>query len=137
MNLEYPFTIKPQSSGGFIVQFVDLEEAFTEGATIDECVFNAQEVLTAILEQRIDDRDEIPLPSGGKHKHRVAPSASVQAALLVRFCRAGKSLADIARALGTSWPVAQRLENPRHSPTLRQLERAASALGKRLVLSFE
>jgi antitoxin HicB len=37
----------------------------------------------------------------------------------------------------TSWPAAQRLEDPRHSPSLKQLERAAAALGKRLVLSFE
>ena len=35
-----------------------------------------------------------------------------------------------------SWPSAQRLENPRHSPTLRQLEKAA-ALDKRLVLALE
>jgi antitoxin HicB len=32
--------------------------------------------------------------------------------------------------------LAQRLENPRHSPTLRQLEKAA-ALGKRWVLALE
>lgn len=137
MNLEYPFSIEKQSSGGFIVQFVDLEEAFTEGQTIEECIFNAQEVLTGILEQRIEDNDEIPLPSQNKEKYRVSPSAAVQSALLVRFARHGKSLADLARALETSWPVAQRLENPKHSPTLRQLERAAAALGKRLVLSFE
>jgi hypothetical protein len=31
----------------------------------------------------------------------------------------------------------QRLEDPKHWPSLRQLENAASALGKRLVLSFE
>jgi hypothetical protein len=36
-----------------------------------------------------------------------------------------------------TWPSAQRLENPRHSPTLRQLEKAAAALGKRLVLALE
>jgi len=31
---------------------------------------------------------------------------------------------------------AQRLENPKHSPTLKQLGRAAAALGKRLILEF-
>ena len=45
--------------------------------------------------------------------------------------------AELARSLETSWPSAQRLENPRHSPTLRQLEKAAAALGKRLVLALE
>ncbi len=46
-------------------------------------------------------------------------------------------MSELAPALETSWPSAQRLEDPKHWPTLRQLEKAASALGKRLVLSFE
>jgi antitoxin HicB len=57
--------------------------------------------------------------------------------LLIRRARGDRSLAELARALETSWPSAQRLENPRHSPTLRQLEKAAAALGKRLVLALE
>jgi antitoxin HicB len=58
--------------------------------------------------------------------------------LLVRTLRQaqGKSVADMARALHTSWPAAQRLEQPRANPTLRQLERAADALGKRLVITL-
>ncbi len=67
----------------------------------------------------------------------VAPEARTQAALLVRSARGDRPLLEVARAMGTSWPAAQRLENPRHSPTLKQLERAAAALGKRLVLGFE
>lgn len=47
------------------------------------------------------------------------------------------SLSDLSRALGTSWPSAARLEDPRHWPSLRQLDRAAAALGKRLVLTLE
>jgi antitoxin HicB len=57
--------------------------------------------------------------------------------LLVRRARTDRPLADLARALDTSWPTAKRLEDPRHSLTLKQLEQAAAALGKRLVLSFE
>jgi len=43
----------------------------------------------------------------------------------------------MARLLNTSWPAAQRLERPKTNPTLKQLERAAAAMGRRLVLSFE
>jgi antitoxin HicB len=57
--------------------------------------------------------------------------------LLVRRARADRPFADLVRALDTSWPAAKRLEDPHHSPTLKQLERAAGTLGKRLVLSFE
>jgi antitoxin HicB len=139
MKLEYPYTLEPQESGGFVVQFPDIEEAFTEGATQEECAFNAAEVLTGILEQRLEDGAEIPLPSKRARRFVASPSAAVQTAILLRVTRQaeGKSLADLARALGTSWPAVQRLEKPNANPTLKQLERAASALGKRLVLGFE
>lgn len=43
----------------------------------------------------------------------------------------------MARVLETSWPAAKRLEDPRHWPSLKQLDKAATALGKRLMPSFE
>lgn len=139
MKLEYPYTLEPQEGGGFVVQFVDIEEAFTEGATPEECAFNAAEVLTGILEQRLEDGIEIPLPSDKAGLPVASPGAAVQTAILLRVTRLaeGKTLADLARALGTSWPAVQRLEKPNANPTLKQLERAANALGKRLVLGFE
>jgi antitoxin HicB len=135
MNFEYPMTITSCDEGGYFVQFVDIEEAFTQGESIEECVFNAAEVLSAILECRLENNDEIPEPSKGDYEYKVPPTASIQAALLIRATRQDKTIAEVARALNTSWPAAQRLENPKHSPTLRQLERAVNALGKRLVLS--
>ena len=139
MKLEYPYTLEPQETGGFVVQFLDIEEAFTEGANPEECAFNAAEVLTGILEQRLEDGLEIPLPSKRGRRPVASPSAAVQTAILLRVTRQaeGKSLAELARALGTSWPAVQRLEKPNANPTLKQLERAAHALGKRLVLEFE
>ena len=53
-----------------------------------------------------------------------------------RAAEQGKTLADMARALHTSWPAAQRLEQPGSNPTLKQLERAAAALGKRLLVEL-
>ena len=57
--------------------------------------------------------------------------------MLLRDARGDRSMADLARGLGTSWAAAQRLEDPHHWPSLKQLERAARVLGKRLVLSVE
>jgi antitoxin HicB len=127
-----------QPEGGFTVTFPDLPEAITEGDDRDAALFNAQEVLTLVLEQRVADGEAIPPASEVQGGVPVEPSACVQAALLVRTTREeqGKSLADLARALQTSWPAAQRLERPSSNQTLRQLERAAAALGKRLVVSL-
>ena len=137
--MEYPAIITPQETGGYLVEFPDLEEAFTEGETLEEALFNAAEVLTLMLECRLDDKEKIPQPSRIKKRnvYWIAPDVKVQAAVLVKQNRQDKSMAELARMLGTSWPSVQRLENPHHSPTLKILDKAATALGKKLVLSFE
>ena len=139
MKIEYPARITKEEDGIFFVSFPDIDEAMTQGETLEEALFNASEVLTLTMEYRLDEDQEIPEPSDikGRHTHLISPDAKVQAALLVRKARADKSLADLARALETSWPSVKRLENPHNSPTLKMIEKAAAALGKRLVLSFE
>jgi len=57
--------------------------------------------------------------------------------MLLKLARGNRKLSEIARVLGTSWPSAQKLENPRHSPTLKQLEKAAAAMGKRLLIDID
>lgn len=137
MNLGYPYTVEPQETGGYLVQFLDLEEAFTEGATREEAAFNAAEVLTGILAYRAAHGQDIPRPTPAEGRPVAYPSPSVQAALLVHWARGERPLSDLARALNTSWAAAQRLEDPNHWPSLKQLDRAASAMGKRLVLALE
>jgi len=90
MKLEYPYTLEPQESGGFVVQFPDIEEAFTEGATPEECAFNAAEVLTGILEQRLEDGAEIPLPGKRARRPVASPSAAVQTAVAIHWHSRGR-----------------------------------------------
>ena len=138
MEIRYPAVLEPEESGGFFVRFIDVEGAMTDGETLDEALFNASEALSGILGWMLDDNRPIPEPSpAGEGMYLIAPDARTQAAMLIRRARGERSLAELARSLETSWPSAQRLENPRHSPTLRQLEKAAAALGKRLVLAPE
>lgn len=136
--IRYAAVLDAQPEGGFTVTFPDLPEAITEGDDRDAALFNAQEVLTLCLEQRMADGDTIPTAKDVEGGEWIEPAAAVQAALLVRQAREaqGKTLADMARALHTSWPAAQRLEQAGSNPTLKQLERAAAALGKRLVVGL-
>lgn len=136
MKIAYQARLEPQPGGGFTVTFPDLPDAITEGETEAEALFNAVEVLTLTLEGRIDEGEAIPKP--GKHRGIwVSPSPACQAALLVRQIRAERPLSDLARTLETSWAAAQRLEDPHHATTVRQLDRVAAAYSKRLVLYFE
>ncbi|MHB1573525.1 MAG: type II toxin-antitoxin system HicB family antitoxin [Acidithiobacillus sp.] len=136
MNIAYPYTLEPQSDGGFLVQFVDIEEAFTEGDDEEQASFNAAEVLTGVLAVRLERGEDIPIPSPADGRPVAYPDVGVQAAVLIDFARHGRPLSELARAMGTSWPAAQRLTRP-GNPTIKQLERAAAALGKRLVISLE
>jgi antitoxin HicB len=134
MDARIPAVLEPEASGGFFVRFVDVEGAMTDGETLDEALFNASEALWGILGWMLDENRPIPEPSpAGDGRVLVAPTPGPRRPLLIRRARGERSLAELARSLETSWPSAQRLENPRHSPTLRQLEKAAAALGKRLV----
>lgn len=139
MKIEYPAKIAKDEDGNYLVEFEDLKEAFTEGETFEEALFNASEVLSLCLEHRLAEKKDIPDPSQNKGKdiYMVVPDTGVQVALLIRKNRADKSLAELARVLETSWPSVQRLENPKNSPSLKMVNKVASALGKRLVLSFE
>ena len=116
MEISYPARISPQTRGSLLVEFWDLPDTFTEGATLEEALFNAAEVLSAMVGWHIDQGSDIPAPT---------PK------------RGGRSLAELARAMDTSWPQAERLEDPHHWPSLKTLDKAARVLGKRLVLSME
>ena len=135
----YPARFELQPEGGYLVQFIDLPEVMTEGTTLEEAELNAQEALSGILEYRLDENQDIPDPADitDENVRYISPDAQIQAALLVRKQRGLMPLSTLARALETSWPAAQRLEDPHHWPTLKQLDRTARALGKRLVLSME
>lgn len=140
MDIRYPARIAPQEGGGFLVQFVDLPDTFTEGDTLEEALFNACEVLSGMVSWHLDQGHALPAPTAGltaTDVHHVMPDAKTQSALLLRAARGERSFADLARALETSWPAAKRLEDASHWPSLKTLDRAARVLGKRLVLSME
>lgn len=137
MKIWYPCTLQKDENGKYLVVFPDFPETLTEGETKEEALFNASEALTLTLEGKASEGMPIPFPSQKETALMVYPSSRVQAALLVRFSRKGRKIADIARALGTSWPAVSHMEDLQHWTTLRQLEKTAAVLGKHLVVSFE
>ncbi len=82
MDVHYPALFTEAPDGGFCVQFVDLEEAFTEGETLSEAFFNAAEVLTLTLEGRLAEGLAVPEPSQGvEGAHYITPDAKTQGTL--------------------------------------------------------
>ena len=75
----FPARVQVDESGMYFVQFLDLSEAITEGKTLEEALFNAQEVLTLTLESRLDEGINIPDPQDASDDqiHYIAPAARV------------------------------------------------------------
>lgn len=60
--LAYAANIKSDIDG-FVANFRDLENVFTEGDTYEEALSNAQEVLDLVLLEMTKDNIEIPVPT--------------------------------------------------------------------------
>ena len=139
MKIHYPCTMAQLGNGKHYISFFDFEEAHAKGETFEEALLNAEEALTLALESRLEKGLTIPLPSHSAYPGArfISPSVRVQSALLVILSRGDQTLADLAKTLKTSWTAVSRLEDPSHWATLKQLSKIATALGQRLVLSFE
>ena len=75
MDARCPATVAAQKDGGLFVQFVELRDTFTEEQTKEEALVKAAEVLSAMLECRSDESNEIPAPSQHvKGAHCIAPT---------------------------------------------------------------
>ena len=141
MNVLYPAQITfDKGDNRFFVKFIDIPEAITEGESEDEAFFNASEALTLAIEGRLEEGMDIPQPSHcADHQKLISPSVRAQASLLIRWAKLSgdHTTSEIARNLNTSWPAVSRLEDPKHWPSLRQLEKVANFLGQQLIISME
>ena len=129
IELSYGAKIEPDGDG-YLVTFRDIENAFTYGETLDEAIFNAQEVLDLMLLDRLEKDEEIPVPSKLKNGEVViAASPEVVAPALLHIMRTlnHRSMADVARTMGVSYQSYQRIESGKNL-TMKSLKRAALAL---------
>ena len=62
MKYVYPALFVVEDDG-IIVTFPDLDDTFTDGATMQEAFENAEDVLNLMLWNREEEKKEIPLPS--------------------------------------------------------------------------
>ncbi len=137
MNFAYPVTLTPDADGGFVVTFSDWPEAITQGETRDQALEEAADCLEEAVAARIDDRAEIPLPSSpqaGEATVAVPIATALKAALYLAVRETGIGTSELARRLGIHEKEARRLLDPRHGSKAAALERALTAVGRRLTV---
>lgn len=130
IELSYGAKIVPDDDG-YLVTFRDIENAFTYAETLDEAIFNAQEVLDLMLLDRLEKDEDIPVPSKLKNGEVViTASPEVVAPALLHIMRTlnHSTMADVARTMGVSYQSYQRIESGKNL-TMKSLKKAALALG--------
>jgi antitoxin HicB len=131
----FPYRFEPQQSGGVLVQFVDVPEAHTFGSSeADAGGDNASDCLIAALGGYIKLGREIPRPSPARGRPVVIlpPLVAAKLALYEALRTQQITRTELARRLGMQENGVRRLLDLDHRSHIDQVDRALSALGKRL-----
>ncbi len=135
----YPVTLELDEDGVIIVEFPDFSFGVTDGADIDEALFNASNCLEEIIASYISDGQPIPAPSGTPDgwSAEVAPGPVIaaKAALYQAVRDAGITKVALAKRLGVDEKDVRRMLDPKYATKIPALDRALTALGKRLEIT--
>ena len=135
----YAALLEPEPEGGFTVTFPDIGYGATYGATWDEALRQAEDMLEEAVLGIIAHNEEVPAPSPARGRPLVRLPALTAAKLEVYLAmrQAGLDAAQLAQRLG--WPPKKitHIFDGYHVVRLEQLEAALAALGRRLVVSSE
>jgi antitoxin HicB len=133
----WPVDLIPAEEGGFIVNFPDLPNGWSQGETRDEALAQAADLVDEMILGRMAHNEDIPRPSPAKGRPVVAPpaltAAKFEAYRAMRAARLNKR--QLAERLGWQPSQVTRLFDGRHASRLDQIEAALHALGRRLVVT--
>jgi len=139
----YPCKIEKDEYGDLAVQFLDVEEAFTDGDDLEDAKKNAKEVLSGVLGYKLDKGHSIPTPSShslvdNKNIFWISPDPNIALAIQLRLSRekANLTLRALSDKIGISYQSVQRLEKSNCNPSLKTISKVVRALGIEVNLSF-
>jgi antitoxin HicB len=137
----YPARFTPDTQdGGFVVTFVDLPEAITQGETQEEALQEAADCLEEAMANRMVSGLPIPPPSRikrGQYAVPVAAQMAAKAALYIALQEAQITKAELAKRLRCDEKEVRRLLDPRHPSKLPRLEAALAVVGHRPIVSLQ
>ncbi len=137
--MRYPAKLTPED-GGYLVTFRDIPEAITQGDTEGEAIQMAADALATAMEFYFEDRRPVPLPSDLRRGEVGIPlptGFSAKVLLLNEMLGQGVTPAELARRLGTSPQVVNRIVNLGHATKIDTIDEALRALGVSLSLSID
>lgn len=136
----YPAHLENEPDGRYTVTFPDLPDAITQGENRDDAIDMAADCLAETIGARIADRADIPDPSSlqrGQVRIAVPVHVAVKAALYVAMRQEGVSMNELARTLKGQHVQVRRLLDPDRASSMKRIDQALSALGRKVCVSLE
>jgi antitoxin HicB len=135
----WPVDLIPAEERGYIVNFPDSPNGWSQGEDRTEALAQAEDLLEEIVLGMMAYGHDVPLPSAVEGRPTVALPALTAAKLeAYRAMRAaGLNKKQLAERLGWQPSQVTRLFDGRHASRLDQIEAALRVLGRRLVVSSE
>ena len=133
-SYNYPAEIERDEDGRFVVTFPDFGWGATDGATQEEALAEARDLLRELIAATLRDGGRLPNPSRtSTHQVLVVPPVSIalKAAIYEAFRQAGVSQRGLARELEVAESEVRRILNPDHATKASTIDRALRHLGKR------
>ena len=129
----YPAEIERDEDGRYVVTFPDFGWGATDGATRDEALSEARDLLRELIAATMREGKGLPEPSRATRRRPiVVPPVPIalKAALHEAFRKAGVSRRRLARDLDVAESEVRRMLNPHHATKAVTIERALRGLGK-------
>lgn len=129
----YPAEIECDEDGRYAVAFPDFGWGATDGASRDEALVEAGDLLRELIATAIREGDDLPEPSRASDRRPlVVPPVQIalKAALYDALRQAGISQRRFARDLEVGESEVRRMLNPERSANAAMIDRALQRLGK-------
>ncbi len=136
---QYPLELHEESTGVWL-SCLDVPEMNASGDTLDEALAEALDGMESALSLYVEQRRKIPPASVPQARNPVLrlPALTVAKIMLWNaLLDEGMSRAELARRLGCSRQVVDRLVDFLHSSKIEQVERALAVLGLHLSLTVQ
>ena len=134
----YPAEIERDEDGRYVIAFPDFGWGATDGATRDEALAEARDLLRELIAVTMREGGNLPEPSSaaGRQTLVVPPvPIALKAALYEAFRQTGMSQRRLAKDLGVAEIEVQRMLNPDHATRAGTIDRALRGLGKRVTVT--
>ena len=129
----YPAEVERDEDGRYVITFPDFGWGATDGATLDDALAEARDLLRELIAATMREGEELPEPSRAtKRRPLVVPPVSIalKALLYEVFRKAGISQRRLARDLDIAESEVRRMLNPEHATKAATMDRALHRLGK-------